>query len=81
MDYEIKAKELVEKYLGYMPSVNEYYHEYEPDFDGAKQCALIAVELKLTPLKTQSGTNWTTHVMSHTEIVYWNNVRKATEAL
>lgn len=43
MDTKKVADDLVERYLGYMPSINEYYLEHEPDRDAAKECALIDV--------------------------------------
>lgn len=50
MSKEDQAKELVEKYLPYTPSVNEYYMDHKPDYDIAKKCAIIAIDEKLLTL-------------------------------
>ena len=81
MKAEDKAKELVNKYLDYMPSIYEYYHEHVPDHDSAKECAIIAVDEILKPISVKTGINFTTVNPSYAQEKYWKEVKKEIELL
>jgi hypothetical protein len=83
MTAEEKAKELVKKYIDYMPSVNEYYQEHEPDEDSAKECALITVDeiLNSTPLTSYPKSYIEKHGIPVGSKDWWKEVRTEIEKL
>jgi len=76
-----KAKELIKKFIEptKVPNVKGFWVE---DLDGAKQCALIAVEeIILTTFKKQTWDKWKIIPQKESLTEYWQKVKNEIEKL